>query len=83
MASARLVDRVDELDTRFSRRLSELGDKVARLSERLPEPNAGNAAAWWTRLVGVYGNDPAFDEAERLSREYRAFLDRNDTEATV
>ena len=37
-----------------------------RLTEAVPA-----AEPWWKRIAGVFADDPAFDEAMRLGREYR------------
>lgn len=56
-------------------RLTQLEEKVARLSNELDkEPAAAPKTAWWKKIVGVYKDDPEFAEAERLGREYRESL---------
>ncbi len=43
-------------------------------ADGLPSPVLG-----WKRIIGVYQDDPAFDEAERLGREWReSFRPQND-----
>lgn len=53
----------------LEQRLKRLEEEVERLKQERstappPEP-------WWKKIVGVYKDDPAFDEAERLGREWR------------
>ena len=47
-------------------RVAELESELATLKQRLPAEPAG-----WRSIVGAFANDPAFDEAMRLGREYR------------
>jgi len=81
MATVRLEDKIDELDARFSKQLGELRDQLAKVEQSQGEAPASVPGAWWSRLVGVYRSDPAFDEAVRLSREYRTSLNHDSTEA--
>lgn len=54
-----------------------LSERVAALEAEVSELKNMRTAApvpetpWWKRIVGIYRNDPLFDEAERLGREYR------------
>jgi hypothetical protein len=43
---------------------------VARLKEKIE----GNSKSWTDEIVGAFANDPAFEEAMRLGREYRESL---------
>jgi hypothetical protein len=54
--------------TTVEERLALLEEKVARLTN---EPKGPPAAPWWKKIVGVYKDDPEFDEAERLGKAYR------------
>lgn len=47
-------------------RVAELETELTALKKRLPPEPAG-----WRSIVGMFANDPAFDEAMRLGREYR------------
>ncbi len=53
-------------------RVDELERKVQLLLER-GEPEE-EAAPWWRRIVGTFADDPEFEEAMRLGREYRQSL---------
>jgi hypothetical protein len=43
------------------------------------QPSASETA-WWKRIVGVFKDDPEFEKAMRLGREYRRSL-REEEEA--
>ena len=73
MSTVRLEDRVNELETKYS----ELSDELAKLSEKVTR-SPGTEEPWWKRIVGIYKDDPLFEEAERYRLEYRASLDRQD-----
>jgi hypothetical protein len=55
-------------------RLIALEHEVERLKGRVN--GGGQKRPWWEELFGKYANDPAFEEAMRLGREYRKSLDR-------
>ena len=49
---------------------------MAALKERLPPatgPN-GSSVPWWRQIAGRFANDPVYDEAMRLGRQYRESL---------
>jgi hypothetical protein len=52
-------------------RLSAVEAELDRLKRMLHEDAGPPAEAWWKKLVGVFKDDPEFDEAMRLGREYR------------
>jgi hypothetical protein len=74
MAQTSLDERITELEQRFSRQIAELDVKVTDLSGQLSSAQPSGDQAWWKRIVGVYRDDPEFDEAMRLGREYRDSL---------
>lgn len=53
----------------LERRIAALEAEVARMKERTPD-----SAPWWQRVAGTFANDPLFEEAMRLGREYRRSL---------
>ena len=67
MSVIEMERRISEIESEFSARLAKLEEQVSRLS---PQPET----AWWKKIVGVYKDDPEFDEAMRLGREYRESL---------
>lgn len=52
----------------LERRVKELEKKVAKLST---QPIRSNRKKDWRRTIGIFRNDPDFEEAVRLGREYR------------
>ena len=52
-------------------RLTNLETEVSRLKAQLQNPEP---APWWESILGTFADDPAYDEAMRLSREYRESL---------
>jgi hypothetical protein len=57
--------------TNVEKRLVILEQQVARLTEKLGgEPEI----PWWKQIYGAFADDPIYDEAMRLGREYRESL---------
>ncbi len=54
-------------------RVAVLEAKVEQLQRKL-EAVAPDAKPWWEHIVGAFADDPAFEEAMRLGREYRESL---------
>lgn len=52
----------------MEKRLSALEQEVERLKAQL------DTRPWWEKVAGSFANDPMFDEAMRLGREYRESL---------
>ena len=55
-------------NAQLEKRIAALEAEVAGLKLR-----AGSSASkpWWETTYGIFANDPAYDEAMRLGREYR------------
>jgi len=51
-------------------RLAALEAEVARL-KAMVEGGRKPAEPWWDRVAGTFANDPAYEEAMRLGREWR------------
>lgn len=58
MASESLKDRVAALEA-----------EMALLKAKLDAANSG--PPWWERIWGAFADDPAFEQAMRLGRQYR------------
>jgi len=69
-----LEERVRELETTFAQRISTLEEEVSRLSQRTDDEQGAEEVAWWKKIWGTFKNDPEYDEAMRLGREYRESL---------
>ncbi|HZP82123.1 MAG TPA: hypothetical protein VFB21_10820 [Chthonomonadaceae bacterium] len=80
MAATKLEDRIVQIEQTFSRRIAELEAQVLRLSRQVNTQPALGETAWWKKIVGVYKDDPEFEEAMRLGREYRESLRPKDDE---
>jgi hypothetical protein len=57
-------------EAQLERRVAALEAEVCRLRAVLDEKPAGDPLGW-RRIIGSFANDPAFDEAMRLGREWR------------
>jgi hypothetical protein len=52
----------------LEKRVKELEKKVAKLSS---QPIQSNRKKDWRHTIGIFRNDPDFEEAVRIGREYR------------
>jgi hypothetical protein len=53
-------------------RLATLEAEMAQVKQLLiPAGQAQSDQPWWKKIVGSFADDPDFDEAERLGREWR------------
>jgi hypothetical protein len=59
-------------------RLASLESEVAEIKSLLP--GRGEALPWWKQIVGIYKDDPEFEEADRLGREWRQSFKPKDDE---
>lgn len=57
-------------NTELENRISALEKEVALLKSKI-EQNEKPKKPWWEEIVGTFANDPIYDEAMRLGREYR------------
>ena len=52
-------------------RVAVLEAQIKQLNQQQTAPETAEGRPWWEEIVGIYQDDPAFDEAERLGREWR------------
>jgi hypothetical protein len=68
-------------DTEIEARLIALETEVAQLKAQ-QRPSA--ETPWWKEILGSFANDPAYDEAMQLGRQYRESLrPQTDTTSTT
>jgi hypothetical protein len=53
-------------------RVALLEAEVARLKNKIE--NDSQSKPWWEKIVGSFADNPAYDEAMKLGREYRESL---------
>ncbi len=58
-------------NTEIEKRLAALEAEVALLKSKVVKKNKTSEEPWWKQRVGMFADDPAYDEAMRLGREYR------------
>lgn len=56
--------------TEIEKRLSDLEKEVAVLKQKI-EKEEKSKEPWWNQIAGTFADDPMYDEAMRLGREYR------------
>jgi hypothetical protein len=61
-------------------RVAMLESEVSQLKYRNPIEVPQDELPWWKKIVGVFKDDPDFEEAVRLGREYRESLRPKDDE---
>ena len=54
----------------IEKRLADLEAEVALLKSKIANQN-GNEKPWYEKIAGTFADDPIYDEAMRLGREYR------------
>ena len=63
-------------------RLAALETKYEQLAQQVNPGAAQAEKPWWERIRGQFKDDPIYDEAMRLGREYRESLRPKDSEAS-
>jgi hypothetical protein len=57
-------------ETKLEQRLTALEIEVAELKKKLPPAN-DVPQPWWEITSGTFADDPAFEEAMELGKQYR------------
>lgn len=57
-------------NTELENRIAVLEKEVAFLKKKI-EKDEEAKKPWWEQIAGKFANDPIYDEAMRLGREYR------------
>ena len=83
MSTLEMEQQISQLKSEVLSRVAKLEEQVTRLTVKIETPESPLETAWWKKIVGVYKDDPEFEEAARLGREYRESLRLTDEEATV
>lgn len=56
----------------LEKRIAVLEAEVADLKSKIEKKNGDKTdIPWWKQRMGVFADDPMYDEAMRLGREYR------------
>jgi hypothetical protein len=57
----------------IEQRVTQLETQLAQLQQDI-QPTPAPTKPWWEEIVGVFENDPDFEAAVELGREYRQSL---------
>jgi hypothetical protein len=57
-------------NTELEKRLSAVETELALLKNKV-EQKEETKEPWWEQIAGTFADDPIYDEAMRLGREYR------------
>jgi hypothetical protein len=74
MVTTEVEARLRQLEETFSQRFAEIEEQVSQLKRQVSAAPAAAETVWWKNIVGIYHDDPEFEEAMRLGREYRESL---------
>jgi len=55
----------------IEKRIQSLEAEVALLKSKIEKNGDTSEIPWWKQRIGSFDDDPAYDEAMRLGREYR------------
>lgn len=58
--------------TELELRVTAIEKELAKLKEKVSKED--ESSPWWEKISGTFANDPMFEEAMRLGREYRESL---------
>lgn len=63
------VQQLEERSQALEARLATLEQELVQMKQIINTPKRNEP--WWLKVVGTFENDPTFDEAERLGKEWR------------
>ncbi len=55
-------------------RVTALEAEISKLKERVEKSDQSDKTPWWERISGTFRDDPVYEEAMKLGREYRESL---------
>ena len=55
----------------IEKRIAVLETEVASLKNKVEKKDDKNQIPWYEKIAGTFADDPIYDEAMRLGREYR------------
>jgi hypothetical protein len=58
-------------NTELENRIAALEAEVALLKSKIEKNEDKTEVPWWEEHLGIFADDPIYDEAMRLGREYR------------
>lgn len=58
-------------NTELEKRIAVLEAEVSLLKSKVEKNSDKSEIPWWEQRIGVFADDPIYDEAMRLGREYR------------
>jgi len=60
------------MSEQLEERVTHLEAEVARLKSKVEKDSS--SSPWWEKIAGTFSDNPAYDEAMQLGREYRNSL---------
>ncbi len=58
-------------NTEIENRLTAVETELALLKSKVEKNGDKSELPWWKQHIGIFADDPIYDEAMRLGREYR------------
>jgi hypothetical protein len=58
----------------LEQRVEQLEKELAQLKQQMQSAPHQSEQPWWEKIVGVFADDPDFEAAVELGREYRQSL---------
>lgn len=78
-ATIRQNSELSPMPEQLEKRVALLEAEVARLKRKVESDLS--PTPWWEKIAGTFADNPAYDEAMRLGREYRESLRSGSTES--